>query len=71
MDKQYTLQEIKEAKKALELKLYCFLSEEIDKFQSSYNTQVINITINYQSFRELIKMQDARMTVDVYLEVKI
>lgn len=71
MDKQYTVQEIKEAKAALESKLYWFLSKEIDEFQSSYNTQVINITINYQSFRELIKMQDARMTVDVYLEVKI
>lgn len=71
MDKQYTVQEIKEAKVALESKLYWFLSKEIDEFQSSYNTQVINITIEYQSFRELIKMQDARMTVDVHLEVKI
>lgn len=71
MDKQYTIQEIKQAKEALESKLYGFISEEIDKFQSSYNTQVINITIEYQSFRELIKMQDARMTVDVHLEVKI
>ena len=71
MDKQYTLQEIKEAKKALESKLYWFLSKEIDEFQSNYNTQVINITIEYQSFRELVKMQDTIKIIDVRLGIVI
>lgn len=71
MDKQYTVQEIKEAKKALEVKLCWFLSEEIDKFQSVYCIPVNNIVIEHTSFRELVKTQDTIKIIDVRLRIRI